>query len=251
MEDIKHIKKCSTCQVEKEFVEFNSHPATKDGKQSQCKSCAKEYRASNKDKIRAIQNAYNKKNKEKLNTYNKEYYKKNKKQLLEHQKEYNKNNREKSREYQKEWRKKNQEYNAKYYAENKDKLSNYFKEWYDKHKEYHLDYQNERYNSDPNFKLSRCISNFCFKVTNAVKEDKKLRSLEYLGCSIEEFKAHIESQWQEGMTWENHSKDGWHIDHIKPIDWFIKNSDDPWQANHYTNLQPLWAKENLSKSNKF
>ncbi len=80
--------------------------------------------------------------------------------------------------------------------------------------------------------------------------NKELNSLQYLGCTLEEFKAHIESQWQEGMSWENHSLDGWHIDHIKPIDWYVKHSDDPWQANHYTNLQPLWAEENLSKNNK-
>ena len=42
----------------------------------------------------------------------------------------------------------------------------------------------------------------------------------------------------------------YHIDHIVPINWYVKNSDDPWQANHYLNLQPLWAKENLSKNNK-
>ena len=74
-----------------------------------------------------------------------------------------------------------------------------------------------------------------------------MRSLEYLGCSIEEFKLHIESLWLEGMTWENHGVDGWHIDHKIPLDYFVKNSDDPWEANHYTNLQPLWAAANLSK----
>ena len=248
MEDIKHTKKCNKCQVEKELVEFSAHPATKDGKQSQCKSCAKAYILANKDRLRARADKYYKDNKEKLLKYNKEkqleYYKKNKEKKLEYRKKYYKQNKEKQLEYQK-----------KHYKENKEKKSEYAKKHYKENKEHYAEYakkyQTERYHSDPDFKLSCLVRQFCCRVTNAVKEDKELRSLEYLGCSIAEFKAHIESQWQEGMTWENHSKDGWHIDHIKPLDWFIKNSDDPWQANHYTNLQPLWAKENLSKNNKF
>jgi 5-methylcytosine-specific restriction endonuclease McrA len=62
------------------------------------------------------------------------------------------------------------------------------------------------------------------------------------GCTRDEFKAHIESQFVEGMTWSNWSVDGWHIDHITPL--------SKGGTNHYTNLQPLWAKDNLSKSDK-
>ena len=233
MEDIKHTKKCAKCQVEKELVEFYSNPNSKDGKHSWCKHCLKEYRIANKDKARKAHKKWAEANKEKNKDYYKTYHKK----------------------YYQENKEKQLEYNKKYYRDNKDRISENNKKHYQENKEYYAEYnkkyQTERYNSDPDFKLSRLVRQFCHRVTNAVKEDKELRSLEYLGCSIAEFKAHIESQWQEGMTWENHSMHGWHIDHIKPLDWFIKNSDDPWQANHYLNLQPLWAEENHSKHNKF
>lgn len=137
---------------------------------------------------------------------------------------------------------------------NKKRKSEYFKNWWAKNKHKKIkkstEYKKDRYHSDELFKLSELIRGSCKRITKAIKKNKNMRSLEYLGCTLEEFKKHIESQWQEGMAWDNHSLDGWHIDHIVPIDWYIKNSDDPWEANHYTNLQPLWAKENLSKNNK-
>lgn len=73
-------------------------------------------------------------------------------------------------------------------------------------------------------------------------------AIDELGCSIEELKQHLEAQFKEGMSWENWGRYGWHIDHIMPLSSF--NLTDPAQvkaACHYTNLQPLWAEENLRK----
>jgi hypothetical protein len=62
-------------------------------------------------------------------------------------------------------------------------------------------------------------------------------------------KIHLESKFQPGMTWENHGRNGWHIDHIKPLCSFdLTDLMQLRQACHYTNLQPLWAKENLRKN---
>jgi hypothetical protein len=68
-----------------------------------------------------------------------------------------------------------------------------------------------------------------------------------LGCSYEDFKLHIEAQFVSGMSWENRSE--WHLDHIIPVSSAI-NEDDLIRLNHYTNFQPLWAVDNLKKSNK-
>lgn len=73
-----------------------------------------------------------------------------------------------------------------------------------------------------------------------------------LGCTVEELKKHLEYQFKPGMDWDNHTKDGWHIDHIKPLASFdLTDSIQFKEACHYTNLQPLWAFENLRKGDKY
>lgn len=75
--------------------------------------------------------------------------------------------------------------------------------------------------------------------------------MELLGCTIEELRTHLEAQFQEGMTWDNYGRDGWHIDHIKPCSSFdLLKEAEQRECFHYTNLQPLWAKDNLSKGAK-
>lgn len=69
-----------------------------------------------------------------------------------------------------------------------------------------------------------------------------------LGCTIEELKVHLESLFLKDMNWGNWSKTGWHIDHVKPLAAFnLTNREEFLKACHYTNLQPLWAFDNLSK----
>jgi len=76
-------------------------------------------------------------------------------------------------------------------------------------------------------------------------------TLRDLGCTLEEFTKHIESQFSEGMTWDNWSVRGWHLDHIKPLTRFnLKDPAEFLKAVHYTNLRPLWWKDNLSKGGK-
>lgn len=68
------------------------------------------------------------------------------------------------------------------------------------------------------------------------------------GCTYAELATHIESQFQDGMTWENMGE--WHIDHIVPVAHFLETDPHGHEWNHYTNLRPLWAKDNLSKGAK-
>jgi hypothetical protein len=105
-------------------------------------------------------------------------------------------------------------------------------------------HRNKRYN-DPLFKIRHNIRSRLRKVLR----DKDLTFSQYLGCTIEDLKKHLESKFQEGMTWENYGS--WHIDHIKPLAAFnLQDSEDLRFACHYSNLQPLWAKDNLKKGNK-
>lgn len=78
--------------------------------------------------------------------------------------------------------------------------------------------------------------------------NKPMSTAEGLGCTYQELRAHLEKQFHSGMSWENYGRKGWHIDHIKPLAWF--DLTDPVQfaeACHYTNLQPMWGRENESK----
>ena len=78
--------------------------------------------------------------------------------------------------------------------------------------------------------------------------DKNGRTEEILGCNFDFFMKYIEEQFKEGMTWRNHGQ--WHLDHKKPISW-AKSEEEVYELNQYTNFQPLWAAENLTKNNKW
>jgi len=99
---------------------------------------------------------------------------------------------------------------------------------------------------DPNGNLIHCIRS---RIYHALKRKKTKRTMEYLRCTIEEFKKHIEDQFQEGMTWDNHGD--WHIDHIIPLYYENPSIEEVIERLHYKNTQPLWAEENISKGNRY
>ncbi len=96
---------------------------------------------------------------------------------------------------------------------------------------------------------SRIGKNLRGRLGQAVKHSYKTGSaVDDLGCTIDEFKIHIESQWLEGMTWENWARFGWHLDHIIPLSRFnLQDVVELKKACHYTNIQPLWWRDNISK----
>ncbi|MGH8321593.1 MAG: hypothetical protein ACRESI_06535 [Gammaproteobacteria bacterium] len=111
------------------------------------------------------------------------------------------------------------------------------------------EYAFKKYHTDIQLKLR---SNLRSRIKHALHGRVKSQSaLKYLGCTVAEAKAYIEKQFQPGMTWANHTHTGWHIDHIIPLASFDMTSEDQrCKAFHYTNLQPLWAPDNLSKNRK-
>jgi len=124
-----------------------------------------------------------------------------------------------------------------YYEENKEKINVQT-----------TNYTRRKYREDLNFRLL----NICrSRVTQALKgKVKSKNTLQLIGGSVENLKKHLESQFTEGMTWDNHGK--WHIDHIKPcavFDFTVKEQQN--ECFHYTNLQPLWAEDNMRKSAKY
>lgn len=98
-------------------------------------------------------------------------------------------------------------------------------------------------------RLSWCIRRA--KTKPVVKIKRVSKTLTMLGCSIESFMLYIESKFEPGMNWGNHGRYGWHLDHIMPLAIFdMTNEEHVKRAWHFSNFQPLWAADNLSKSSK-
>lgn len=109
----------------------------------------------------------------------------------------------------------------------------------------------KRLKNDPDFKLKELLSHRVRRAIHDQRGKKSAKTLELLGCSIEEARIHLEYQFREGMNWNNHGINGWHIDHIIPCSSFdLTKKEEQNKCFHYTNLQPLWAEENLKKGNK-
>lgn len=107
-----------------------------------------------------------------------------------------------------------------------------------------------RWNTNVTYKLDKLLRRYLRRGSKSgaiITETAK----ELLGISTQEFKEYIETQFQEGMSWENWSVYGWHLDHIRPISSFnLHNQEERKLCFHYSNLRPLWARDNLSKGSK-
>lgn len=108
---------------------------------------------------------------------------------------------------------------------------------------------NYRRRHDEMFRLAVDARNRMYQELTRNKWNRTTKFKDYIGCTLDELCKHLEGQFQPGMTWENHSLYGWHIDHIIPLS-SAKTPEDLYKLFHYTNLQPLWAAENIKKSNK-
>ena len=127
-----------------------------------------------------------------------------------------------------------------------DNNPNLFKNWYEKNKEHRKNYINQ-YNSNPKIKIKNSLRARINELMN--KKYNNPKTLHLVGCDYEFLLSYLESKFDENMTWENYGYYGWHIDHIIPL-CTAKTEDEIRKLYHYTNLQPLWAKDNLQKSNK-
>ena len=230
------MKVCIKCKEEKNPTEFGKHKKRKDGLNIYCKSCikeiCKEYYQANKEYYKE----YNQANKERLKEYNKKHYQDNKEYHKKYKKEYREANKEKIKEYLKEYYQANKEYHKEYQKANKEKI-----------KEYKKEYQTHRMQTDPLFKMRRYLRTRTWAAFKNKGYSKNTKTQELLGVDWEVAKQHIEKQFTKGMNWDNYGE--WHIDHIIPLA-SAKNEQEMCNLCHYTNLQPLWAEDNIRKSDK-
>jgi hypothetical protein len=219
-------KICKKCGVEKNVSEFYSQKTRKDGKRSSCKLCmssyTKNWRINNPNKVLENTRKYNSENKELVNINSRKWREKNKDSEIIRNREWKKLNEEKVKESKKIWREKNKE----------------------KIKEYKKNYEKLKLKTDILYKIKKILRNTTLRYI----KNKKFPTTEIIGCDYDTFKIYFESLFTEGMSWD---KLGYeiHIDHIIPLS-SAKTEDELYKLNHYTNLQPLWATDNLKKSNK-
>ena len=214
-------KVCSKCKQEKKVCEFGNSKSSKDGLLYCCKKCnnkrSVEYRKNNPEKVLEITRNWTAKNPEWV--YNRH-------------KKWRDENRELANEIKRDWLNKNPE-KRKQYREN--------------YKQRKREQRKERRNTDPIFNLTNRMRGRLRKYLIILNISKKNKTFEIVGCSPQFLKEHLEKQFIDGMTWENRSE--WHIDHRIPLS-SAKTEEELYKLCHYTNLQPLWAEENLKKSNK-
>ena len=198
----------------------------------------------NKERKKKYLKEYRLKNREHTKEYDKKRYLKKRKHIKELAREYHLKNKERIKERMKEYYLKNKErrkeYSKEYHLKNKERA----REYRLKNKEKRRIHENKRMKTDLNYKFRKALGT---RISQALKGlNKSKRTMELLGCTIEELWTNIESQFKKGMTRENHGQ--WHIDHIKPCASFdLTDPKQQEQCFHYSNLQPLWALENLSK----
>lgn len=232
---------CKHCGTEKDRSEFQL--ACK-GKYTQpyCKVCDAERKR-----------VYSVKNREKLRQSRKEYYAKNKETLLAKERERvrkkPKIKRERKKLSEEEIKLRKRENDKRFRERNADKLR-------EKKREYNKRIGNQRKKEHQ----KRMMQNIDFRIKKnlrgrvyvALKRGvKSTPTMELLGCTIDEFKSHFESLFTEGMSWDKYMEGGIHIDHKIPcISFDLTKEEEQKKCFHYTNLQPLWAIDNLKKGTK-
>jgi hypothetical protein len=168
--------------------------------------------------------------------YYKEYYLNNKEQIQDnirkHRQEHLDQYIEKSKQHYQNNKERYKEWSKTYREENKERLQSL---------------ELARYHNDPITHLKQGLRMSLNRALKHGKDIKTNKSLGYLGCTIEEFKNYLENRFEEGMSWNNRQE--WHLDHIIPLD-KINEGYTLEQLCHYTNFQPLWKKDNLSKGNR-
>ena len=234
-------KVCNKCREIKEICDFGKNNREKDKINIICKSCdnlkSKNYRLNNKEKIKKLNSDYYKNNREKILSKSKEYYLNNREVIIERNKAYYVDNVDTIKITKKKYRDKNKDY-----------LNELSREYSYKNRKLISQYERERRNSDNLFRTIKYVRNRINQYFKSKNYKKDCDSFELVGCSPDFLKSHIESLFTEGMNWDLVGRHI-HIDHIIPLS-SGKTIDDVRKLCHYTNLQPLWAKDNLSKGKK-
>jgi hypothetical protein len=204
------VKKCATCGIDKSLIEFHKWKYSSDGYRRVCKECRK------------------------IET--KKYYENNCEKIKNTVSSYREKNQLKVRELKK-----------KIYEKDKSRILGINKLYREKNKEKRNEYTRNRKLTDPVFKLKHLMNSRLRIFLKSKNLQKYNKTFAIVGCTPQELKIHIESKFLYGMSWDNQGE--WHIDHVIPLS-SGKSEEEIIKLCHYTNLQPLWAIDNMKKGSK-
>lgn len=272
-------KKCNQCDTEQPIDNFQKNKSSPDGYRSNCKNCMKKYREANKDRYKEHTKKHYETNKEKILVYAAKYREEHRDELKEYFKEYNDTRRgndkppEKPRErkvrtvkpvvnytteelkaYQREYYEKNRdrdrethrEWERKDRAAHPEKYAAKAKKWIKANRDKINEHSRSRYKNDPAYRISKTMRTMVRKMLTGCR--KEFSTVQYVGCTPAELKKHLESQFDEHMTWYNCGT-YWHVDHIVPMSFFdMTKEKDRLTCCHFSNLRPFPAEENVKKN---
>lgn len=142
-------------------------------------------------------------------------------------------------------------YNKRYYQDNKDSIIANVKSYNNKNKKL-IHSRSIEYQKRPLVRVRRRLTKRIREALFSVGKRKNHETLALLGCTFDFFKQHIESLFQDGMSWCNYGKGGWELDHIRPCSSFdLTNEDEVKKCFNYTNIQPLWKIDNVIKGSNY
>lgn len=232
-------KICKTCHVEKPRTEFWKNARYADQKEPECIACRKIYLSTRKDAQKESQRKW----REAHPDYNRLYLQTEKSK--EYHRQYYRENADTYKARKKQWRAEHpdQEVTTRraYTEANREKLNAYQRQWKAKKAE-----------SDPQFSLKSNVSRrIRYELHTLNKGRKTKRTTDYIGCSIEELKVHLERQFTPEMTWESYGS-VWHIDHRIPCSaWNLTDEFESRCCWNYRNLQPMLASDNYRKKDRY
>jgi hypothetical protein len=203
---------------------------------------SRKYYEAHREKLIEYQHRYNKEHKEKIANRHARWVGKNIETVRTKQREWYLANRERILSDRKIYRIENIEHIKEYLDKNKEKIKS-------RNHDYNKEYRKIK-KIDPMFKLNENISSF---VGQSVRKNRTTWK-HILPYNLEQLKTHLEMQFDNGMSWENYGRGGWHIDHIIPRSYWIFNSYTDGEFKQcwaLANLQPLWEKDNLKKGNRY
>lgn len=204
------------------------------------KKYAHKYYLTHKEKIKATILLYNKTHRKQINKLSRKWqrknitpevqhkrYLKNREKILMQNKKYRETHKLKCYKAMEKWRKKNKQKWAKIRS---------------KYRAKRRTIPAKQIEDSLRSRLRQTLSNHI----------KSASTIDLVGCSFEFLIGYLEAKFKKGMSWENYGEYGWHIDHVKPCCKFdLSKEKEQRECFHYTNLQPLWAKDNLSKGGKY